>query len=358
MRLFRRTASDTPPLTTAQDVLRDILKVHVAPVLRAHGYAGSGQDFHRRVAGNWAAINVQRSKWSTGTELELTINVGTASTVVRLEDGFSGAEAAREIDCHWRNRLGDRFPQPGSMPGGGDVWWQVRSGMSGAEREAVGEKVGRVVEGALTAIDRMATDEAILASVLDGRGTDSSLAPAERDVVGPIVRRLGPPERLERYLAACDAVGPDAAKPYELFDDLDVRIGPARIQKALADLGRTNAWKRQEAIERLGYAPATPEILRAVRPFLTHENKFLRRAAAQALGRLGDAEAALALQAVVRDDPARHTAVIAAYALGKLDGRLDASGRQETRAAVVVRHARAAGHDRAGLAELLRRLGP
>jgi hypothetical protein len=342
---------------SAQVVLRDILKVHVAPILRAHGYAGSGQDFHRPAAGNWAAINVQRSKWSTRTELAFTINVGTASTAARLEDGFRDDEPAREIDCHWRNRLGDRFPQHGPMPGGGDVWWKVRSRMSRVEQGAVGGQVGSVVVGALPAIDRMATDEAILASVLDGRSTDSNLAPAERDVVGPILRRLGPPERLQRYLAACDAVGPDAAKLYELFDDWDVRIGPARIQKALADLGRTNAWKRQEAIERLGYATATPEILRALRPFLTDENKFLRRAAAQALGRLADAEAAPPLQAMVREDPARDTAVIAAYALAKLDGTLDSAARRATRAAVSERHARAAGHDRAGLAELLRRLG-
>ena len=97
-------------MATAQAGLHDLLREHVGPTLRERGFAGSGQDFYRRIDGNWAAVNVQRDRHSTAEEVRFTVNLGTASTEVRLEDGFSPDEPAREVDCHWRTRIGSLLP--------------------------------------------------------------------------------------------------------------------------------------------------------------------------------------------------------------------------------------------------------
>jgi hypothetical protein len=338
---------------TAQNLLRDLLKVHVGPALRAAGYAGSGQDFHKEIAGNWAAINVQRDRHSTADELHFTVNLGTASTAVRIEDGFAPDEPAREIDCHWRNRLG------ALLPGGRDRWWTVRARMGPREAQELGETlVDLLTRNALPALDSMASDQSILESVLPGGEPIPGMFPAQMDVVGPIVRRLGPPERFARHLEVCDREGARSASLYELFDEFPpAALGPARIRKRLENLDRKGFEPRQQAIMDLGYAKSTEEIMAAIRPFLDDGNTYFRFAAAQALGRLGDVSVVPRLISMVREEAARATAVHAAFALAKLDRRLVADGRSASRAAIQERRGRAVGHDRAALSELLRRLG-
>lgn len=340
-------------MPTAQVALRDVLKAHVAPALRAAGYAGSGQDYHKRIDGNWAAINVQRNRYSSAAEVRFTVNLGTASTAVRVEDGYPADEPAREVDCHWRKRLA------ALMPDGRDRWWSVRSDMPGAEVEELGASlVDLLARLALPTLEAMASDEAILDSVLPGNEPTPEMFPAQMDVAGPILRRLGPPARLMRFLEACDRNGARSASLYEMFDDFPpAALGPVRIRKRLENLSRAGFEPRQEAINDLGFARPSDEIKAALRPFLVDENAYLRSAAAQALGRLGDRTVVPHLRSMVRDEPARATAVHAAFALSKLDRHLDPEGRAASRQAIADRRDRAVGHDRAALSELLRRLG-
>jgi hypothetical protein len=339
-------------MATAQDVLRELLKIHVGPALRAAGFAGSGQDFHKRAGGNWAAINVQRDRYSTAAELRFTVNLGTASTVVRLEDGYAADEPAREIVCHWRTRLGALLPEAR------DRWWTVRTGMRPEAIMELGGTLARMLDDtAIPKLDAMASDEAILEAVLPGGQPTAGMYPAQLDIVGPILRALGRPERLARHLELCDLDGARSASLYELFDEFPPAVlGPVRIRKRLENLSRRGFEPRQQAIIDLGYAAPTEDIKSAIRPFLSDENTYLRFAAAQSLGRLGDVSVAPRLCSMVRDEPARATAVHAAFALGKLDGRLDGQGRSSSREAIRDRRARAVGHDRAALSELLRRL--
>ena len=340
-------------MATAQEILREVLKVHVGPALRTAGYAGSGQDFHKRIDGNWAAINVQRRRYSTAEELRFTVNLGTASTAVLVEDGYPADEPAREIDCHWRSRLGALLQGPA------DRWWTVRSRMQPAEVRRLGEElVELLTRVALPKLEAMASDEAILESVLPGGEPIAGMFPAQMDVVGPILRRIGPADRLARHLELCDQEGDRSASLYEMFDDFPTAaLGPVRIQKRLENLSRSGFEPRQQAIIDLGYANPDEAIMAPLRPFLRDTNRYIRFAAAQALGRLGDVTVAPELCAMVRDDPARATAVHAAFALAKLDRRLDEHGRGGSREAIRDRRDRAVGHDRAALSELLRRLG-
>jgi Domain of unknown function (DUF4304)/HEAT repeats len=340
-------------MSTAQVALRDLLREHVAPTLRERRFAGSAQDFHRRIDGNWAAINVQRDRYSTAEEVRFTVNLGTASTAVRTEDGFSPDEPAREIDCHWRTRIGDLLLKPA------DAWWSVRSDAPASRIVALGNTVaGHLADRAVPKLEVMASDEAILATVLDGEPR-AGLEPADMDMVGPILRRLGPPGRFARWLDVLDepAEGEAALAVYTLFDDYPpARMGARRIEQRLEKLDARGLEPRQQAIIDLGFAQRSDRIIGAIRPALDDGDWRIRFAAAQALGRLGDTQSAPRLAEMVRAEPVRFTAVHAAFALVRLDRSLDAAGRPETRAALADRRDRAVGHDRAALSHLIRSL--
>lgn len=328
-----------------------MLREYVAPTLRRSGFSGSGQDFHRRIDGNWAAINFQRDRYSTAADLRFTINLGTASTAVRLEDGFPPDEPAREIVCHWRTRIGLL------LPSGLDTWWNVRAGMLAVEAQVLGATIaGHLAERGVPALERMASDAAILATYLDGEPRPG-LAPAAMDVIGPILRRIGPPVRFERYLAVLDGDG-SGLWSYTILDDFGARMGPARIAKALQRLEAKGFEPRQQALLDLGFAAASPEILEAVRPALGDSDWRIRFAAAQALGRLGDVASVRKLSAIVAGDPVRTAAVHAAFALLRLAPRLAVTDRERVRDSITERRDRAVGHDRSALSEILRRLPP
>ena len=142
-----------------------------------------------------------------------------------------------------------------------------------------------------------------------------------------------------------------------MFDDCPpAALGPVRIRKRLERLSATHSGTRQQAIIDLGYATPTDAIKAAVRPFLEDANRYLRWAAAQALGRLGDVSAVPRLVDMVRHDPDRHTAVHAAFALARMDHAVAPAVRSRVRDVIAERRERAVGHDRAALSELLRRM--
>jgi HEAT repeat protein len=337
-------------MATAQVVLRDLLRTSVAPVLRDHGYTGSGQDFHRRIDGNWASINVQRDRHSTAEEVRFTVNLGTASTAVRIEDGFTPDEPARDGDCHWRIRFVTLLSSRR------DTWWTVRSTMATAATGKLGRTLaGEITDRGLPILAAMARDEAILGNVLAGEPRPG-LSPAQMDVVGPILRRIGPPARLDRFLEILDepSEGDAAARTYKFIREIRrTRMGNKRVARRLRNLGAVRFEPRQRAILDLGYAQPTEQIRSAIRPALDDPDWRVRFAAAQALGLLGDGSAAPRLATMVRSDPVRTVAVYAAFALARLDGSLDPSMRAEIRSAVEDRRERAVGHDRAALTHLL-----
>jgi hypothetical protein len=61
----------------------------------------------------------------------------------------------------------------------------------------------------------MASNRAILDVHLDGEPT-TGMAPATMDVVGPILRRVGPAERFARYLEVVERDGATAAPLYTM----------------------------------------------------------------------------------------------------------------------------------------------
>ena len=80
---------------------------------------------------------------------------------MRDEDGFPPDEPAREINCHWRARIDNLLPKPA------DTWWSVRSDAPASRIAALGNTIaGHLADRAVPKLELMASDEAILATVL------------------------------------------------------------------------------------------------------------------------------------------------------------------------------------------------
>jgi hypothetical protein len=328
---------------TAQTQFRDLLKIHVAPSLRRHGLTGSGQDFSRLMGHDWAVLNVQRDRYSTADEVRFTINLGVACPYVLAEDDIASDNAPPEVLCQFRLRIGQ------VLVSRRDTWWSVRAGMSAVELEVLGSTLSRhLVDVAIPALERMADHEAILASTRGGSGFDK-LAPFDMDVIGPILRSVGPPERFAAYLAAIDAV-PTIPDTYALYFDFRRRPGKAGTAKAVERLASPNRDRRAEALRVLSAAGPNVDLLLAMRPSLGDPDPYVRDAAVGSLARLGDIASLDRMVSMIDDDPARRTACAAATAVSILAPRLTGEQRALGLAAMRRRHARAVGHDRPILA--------
>jgi hypothetical protein len=335
-------------MPTSQAIFGTWHRERIAPRLRDQGFAGSGQDFHRRVDGNWQAINVQRSKYSNADEVKFTINLGTASAAVIAAAREDPDEPQREVLCHWRTRIGSL------LPGKHDVWWTIRSRMSARDLDRLGVEVGdALIRRGVPELDRMVADQAILELHSASEGSDMS--PYALDIVGPLLREVGPPDRFAAYMTRLDASRPEPLL-YRIHDIEPARMGPARTAKALEKLQRPGWGPRQQALFDLAHARPSPEIVAAVLQALQDPVGDVRMAAAHAAGHLRITESLAALNARIRTAP-RHHACYAALAAVRLVDRLDAGGRESLSAAIRARHSDAVGHERPLLGQLLRELG-
>ena len=96
----------------------DLVRRHLAPALKAHGFRRAGLTFHLFEDGNWGVINVQKHV-STPDAIRFTVNVGITST--RLAPTHPVDWRARRpnvYECDWRERLGHFIT-------GTDRWWSI-----------------------------------------------------------------------------------------------------------------------------------------------------------------------------------------------------------------------------------------
>lgn len=75
LRLARLRAERDAVAAVAQEVFKDALRDLVAPVLREHGFRGSGQSYWLPDDTNWAQVGLQKSTASSSTELRFTVNL-------------------------------------------------------------------------------------------------------------------------------------------------------------------------------------------------------------------------------------------------------------------------------------------
>ena len=122
----------TPSAENAQEMFKSLLRDKVAPMLRAHGWKGSGPNYNRSSDPYSTSINFQKNRYNTKDEVEFTVNLAV------LHDGVIGdlqmaQKMAREQWGRdtivvptwgiWRARLGDLLPMQ-------RYWWRLLTGRS------------------------------------------------------------------------------------------------------------------------------------------------------------------------------------------------------------------------------------
>src|SRR5262245_21823215 len=325
---------------TAQDRFREVLRSSLAPALRDHGFAGSGQDFSRRFGHEWAVVNVQRSRSSSADEVHFTVNLGVACPAALAEDGIPEDVAPPEVLCHSRVRIGQL------LPGGRDTWWTIGSATSERDATSLGATLTALVAAyILPALEQMADHEAILAAA-GAAPPFVGLHQATMDIAGPILRAISDEARFTAYLAALDDAEP-ALSLYSFHSVANRRPSSAAIDQALRKLATSGRLEpRYAALELLSRASPDDRIVAAVRDVLDDADPRVRRAAALAIGRLRDDDSALVLARLIDADPARDVACAAAIAASALRPTMSATDRAVVARAIDLRRARAVGHDR------------
>jgi hypothetical protein len=166
--------------------LDSAIRLHLAPLLRAEGYTGSGHTY-RRTVGEWIhVVNVQGSRYGG----EFAVNLGLQPLgIPDSNGGLPNPKSITEEVCTFRRRMAE-------SPAAEHQWWPhdgTEEGMSIAVRQAaaVYDKVGRRL------MERATSEHSDLCSVSpeafargifdsfgfchDGSGTAFILAQMRRD---------------------------------------------------------------------------------------------------------------------------------------------------------------------------------
>ena len=121
-------------------MLEQLSSQHIAPVLRAAGFAKHRLIWNRCVDGLVHVVHIQASRWNDADECAFAMSVGVSvAQVHRIVWGKELPKVVREEDCLPRFRYG-------YLPGvaiGKDVWWKLHGE---ADIELVGSEVVRAIE--------------------------------------------------------------------------------------------------------------------------------------------------------------------------------------------------------------------
>ena len=155
-----------PPMASPdiEQQFKDIVAA-AAAVLKAAGFKKSGTTFRLFADANCAIVSFQRSHASSDAQLIFTLNTGVVSgrlfeaNKLFETDKF---EAAKESDCHLRQRIGFYLMD------GQDKWWTL-------DRSSLSEPVASVVSAALgnlvvPYLRSHITDDALIAVWESGEG--------------------------------------------------------------------------------------------------------------------------------------------------------------------------------------------
>ncbi|NJD29743.1 MAG: DUF4304 domain-containing protein [Chloroflexi bacterium] len=113
---------------TAQGTFRDMLRLEIAPGMRALGFKGSGGRYVLPDDQRWQVVAFQRNRYSRADYLTFTVNLTVAdraawaqtrSDQMWLPEAPSG-NTTYPVDKTIVIRLGNLMP-----PGGEDRWWEV-----------------------------------------------------------------------------------------------------------------------------------------------------------------------------------------------------------------------------------------
>lgn len=111
---------------SAQDLIRELLRDHLAPALRSLGFVGSGSAYRLPIPDAIALLGFQRSRYNDRARASFTVNLNAFSTATweraRRDHPFLPARPTATPHYPgglWHARLGMLLPEAG------DVWWEV-----------------------------------------------------------------------------------------------------------------------------------------------------------------------------------------------------------------------------------------
>jgi hypothetical protein len=188
---------------TAQDAFKRFVADELRGTFMARGFRARGFTFHRRVADNFGIVQLQKSQYSTATNVDFTINLGVFSG--RVQQTLSNImwmpevrDVPTEPACHLRQRVGFLLPERR------DTWWSVREDEDTAE---LGAAIRLVLEQhAFPFLQARMSDEGLRDHWLQEarRGRDGL-------ALAVLVRDLGPEHMLASLLERLRAVTPSTA---------------------------------------------------------------------------------------------------------------------------------------------------
>lgn len=101
----------------APEALGRILRDQLGPVLRRHGFRGSGQNYRRSDERSWSCVGFQRSTSSTRSVLHFTVNLSVVDKHAYAEERRSYPRLPEQppasgglLSETWASRLGNLIP--------------------------------------------------------------------------------------------------------------------------------------------------------------------------------------------------------------------------------------------------------
>lgn len=183
--------------------LRDALKNIVGPFLRSEGFRGSAPVWRLKTdQGDFAIVDVQRSKWSTLDQVECTINLAVVpgpwwDWQRHWRKGISVVEGSdRPSEGHglYRSRL-----HPTGAAGGADTWWRIRNASDASS--AADDMVDQLGANGLPALRLMLDRDSMVAAL-----RQRDIGPMSDRGLAVMLSDLGPTEELEQLLRKIDAL--------------------------------------------------------------------------------------------------------------------------------------------------------
>jgi hypothetical protein len=92
-------------MNKARDFINEVVKLEIAPLLKANGFKKKGFNFARRVGSVTHFVNVQLSSWNSGAAGSFYLNVGIAFDELSLYFGKQPPEFPQYDDCQFLVRI-------------------------------------------------------------------------------------------------------------------------------------------------------------------------------------------------------------------------------------------------------------
>lgn len=185
----------------AQQSFEKMSNEQVAPMLRSEQFAGSRGTWSKRSAhGDWAIVNLQKSRWNTSDRVAFTVNLSVVPEPwfawQAKQYGFASTKKPREENGLWRDRL---HPSAGLSEDG--QFWVVSDAATALAcgEDVIGQLQNFGIPHLLKLLDREALMDAI-------RAEDFGYMKMSRLI--PLVVMLsesGPSEELDQAISSLES---------------------------------------------------------------------------------------------------------------------------------------------------------